>query len=121
MMRIITATFLLLTIYGVANAAPFCLTKPGMTPLCIYHEAQQCDEQARVEAGVCTNNPEELPLEAGIYPFCVVTSQLVSECIYVDRDTCVEASLARGNSVCIRNDRRAIDEDQNNYDPGKRF
>ncbi len=104
-----------------ASAAPFCLIKPGMSPLCIYHDAALCDQQARIEAGVCVNNEDELPLEAGVYPFCVVTSQLASECIYVDRDTCVQASLTRGNSVCIRNDRRAVDSDQNNYDPNKNF
>lgn len=108
-------------IASVTFAAPFCIIKPGMSPLCIYHDAALCDQQARVEAGVCINNEDELPLQAGVYPFCVVTSQLAAECIYVDRDTCVQASLARGNSVCIRNDRRAVDSDLNNFDPNKNF
>jgi hypothetical protein len=80
-----------------AMAAPFCITSQVLPPLCIYDDAQQCDQAAARQGAACSANPAELRLTPGPGRFCVVTSSRISVCAYADRQNCArDAVLQHG-------------------------
>jgi hypothetical protein len=82
-----------------AAGAPFCLQSQSLPPQCIYVDAGQCQQEAFRQGGVCSANPDQLKLQAGIGQYCLVTSTLASQCIYPDRSSCT-AEAIRQHGAC---------------------
>jgi hypothetical protein len=84
---------------GPAFAAPFCIENQSMPPQCNYYDASECQYDAVRQGGVCSANPGELTLQAGIGQYCVTTSYGASACVYPDRGSCM-AEAARQHAAC---------------------
>jgi hypothetical protein len=80
-------------------AAPFCLTSEALTPICIYYDANSCQQEANRQGATCSVNSAELHLATNVGQFCLVTSAGASECIYSDRITCANDAV-RQHGVC---------------------
>ncbi|WP_428484018.1 hypothetical protein [Rhodopila sp.] len=83
-----------------AAAAPFCISNQVIAPLCIYYDAQECQQEANRQGAECSANPTELRLTRGVGQYCVVTSGQVSVCAYADNRTCA-LDAARQHGACV--------------------
>jgi hypothetical protein len=99
-----------------AQAAPFCLGGLGIQPQCIYYEVTQCIKATEPPNTSCKVSPDATLSYFGGGNYCVVTSELMAQCLYADRDQC-SSEAARANGLCI--DRRSMDDDRDpyRYDP----
>jgi hypothetical protein len=80
-----------------ALAAPYCIQNQSLPPQCIYNDPGQCQADANKQGGVCSANPQQVTLNAGIGQYCLVTGTGVSRCVYPDRSTCLsDATRERG-------------------------
>ena len=57
----------------------------GLPPQCIYFDAASCDKRATQLGAYCSVNGNEVHVSAAIGHYCLLTSSLVSSCIYVDQ------------------------------------
>lgn len=101
-----------------AFAGNFCLGGSGMTPLCIYDDIRTCEQSTEPPNTSCFLNPEAYLQYSGSSDYCVVTSTLVAQCLYVDRSQCSEEA-ARTGALCVDNKRQPEDNETNPfyYDP----
>ncbi len=70
---------------------------------CIYYDASQCQKDSQKQGGYCTANPDELRTPVGYGQYCMVTSQQVSLCVYLNRESCT-AEATRQHGACYRNE-----------------
>jgi hypothetical protein len=82
-----------------AQAAPFCIESQGLSPQCIYYDADNCRREANRQGAICSANKDEVRLTTNVGQYCLVTSQQVSLCIYSDRGTC-SADTERQHGTC---------------------
>ncbi len=76
---------LLLAVPLPAVAAPFCVETEALPPQCIYFDAASCGKRAAQLGATCSVNGNEVHVSAAVGHYCLLTSSLVSSCIYVDR------------------------------------
>jgi len=110
------AAILLAIFMRSAMAAPFCLGGIGMPPQCIYDDVQVCRRAVNAPDLTCVINPDAIFTYFGSSRYCAVGSDLVAQCLYVDRNECNNAR-ASGASICFD---RAIVTDPSNpfrFDP----
>jgi hypothetical protein len=85
---------------GAAMAAPFCLRNQSMMePLCIYYDANSCQQESVKQGGDCSINREEVKVRGGFGQYCLVTSSMAVQCFYPDRESCM-ADARRQNAAC---------------------
>ena len=89
---------LLAGIASPALAAPFCIENQALPPQCNYYDAAQCETEAARQGGVCSANPQQMPLQAGVGQYCVAISGGASSCVYSDRGTCMAAARQLGGA-----------------------
>ena len=68
-----------------AVAAPFCVYSEALPPQCIYFDAASCAKRATQLGAYCSVNGNEVQLSTALGHYCLLTSGLVSSCVYVDR------------------------------------
>jgi hypothetical protein len=83
-----------------ALAAPFCVETQAVPPQCIYFDANSCNQRAGQLQGICSANPNEVHVIAGLGHYCLLTSG-VSMCIFTDRANC-EREARRQRGACAR-------------------
>lgn len=84
-----------------ALGAPFCLQTQAVPPQCMYYDANECAQDAQKQGGLCTPNPAEVKVSAGIGHYCLMTSSGASSCIYADIQNC-EADAQRQQAACVQ-------------------
>ena len=78
-----SVALLLLAMPLPAVAAPFCVESESLPPQCIYFDAASCGKRAAQLGATCSVNGNEVHVSAAIGHYCLLTSSLVSSCIYV--------------------------------------
>lgn len=97
------------------HAGSFCLGGPGVAPQCIYDDINTCKKNADPPNTNCFVNGSSDLNQQGNAPYCLVTSQRIAECIYVDRGQCnMEAS--RKGGICRDNTGNDSEENPYRYD-----
>jgi hypothetical protein len=90
-----------------ASAAPFCLSSPAIPPQCMYYDADLCSKDSAKQGGYCVPNPAELHAGVGSGQYCMVTSQGVTECNFLDRVSCATEAL-RQHGACFHDEQRTV-------------
>lgn len=96
-------------------AGSFCLGGQGVAPQCLYDDIETCNKNANPPNTNCFVNSEATLNQQGNSPYCVVTSQLIAECIYVDRSQCNDEAARKGG-ICRDNTGNDTEENPYRYD-----
>jgi hypothetical protein len=100
MIKIVTAAVMLIVSPVAGFAAPFCLTIPGGTPMCMYYDGASCSKDANRQNGYCAPNPSEVRVKSSrVGSYCLVMPSGYSSCGYADGDTCGRDAIAQ-KGVC---------------------
>lgn len=109
-LTIFVCTFL--AIISSAEAAKFCVAGAGLSPQCIYDDAQVCMRAADPPNTSCSVNPDAALSYSGNNRYCTVSSNQAVLCIYTDRNQCNDEA-SRRREICI--DRIGMNEKNNPY------
>jgi hypothetical protein len=102
MIKIITATAILLTSSIGAIAAPFCLVIPNGTPQCIYVDGASCSADAIRQNGSCQVNPAEIRLPTNrVGEYCLIMPNGSSRCGYADGNVCSRDALQQKGACSL--------------------
>lgn len=110
--------FLLALLFGVlvcgtsAQAGTFCITGPGLPPQCDYDDVKNCLQSAQSPSSYCQVNPEADLMYYGPLKYCIVQSDRLAQCLYIDRKEC-NAVAAQQGAVCF--DRALLNDDINPF------
>jgi hypothetical protein len=109
---VVVAVLVFLASYSTVSAAQFCVSGAGISPQCLYDDADTCIKSADPPNTYCSVNPDAVLNYSGNSRYCAVSSNQAVECIYIDRNQCnQEAQRRRG--VCI--DRVGMNDKHNPY------
>jgi hypothetical protein len=97
-----------------AVAAPFCVQTMAVPPQCIFFDAASCQQRATQMGGTCTANPDEIQVQAEQGRYCVVTSEHVASCMYVDENSC-DTEAKHAHAVCVEAQNRPEAPDVDPY------
>lgn len=96
MSKLTTLAAALIALPASAFAAPFCLTVPNGTPICIYWDGASCAQDAVRQNGSCDVNPAEMRLPASrVGEYCLVMPNGATRCGYADGNVCSRDALAQ--------------------------
>lgn len=98
------------------QAAPFCVQVQGIPPECIYDDAVQCRKRAAELGGLCAPNAAEITIPAGTGRYCIVDSNRIVQCNYVDRTSCNNDAV-RGGGACMEAPNQGVQPDPYRQDP----
>jgi len=91
-----------------AAAAPLCIRSTEIPMQCIYEDPALCEHEARRIGGECAINPlnpalgheASAPVQPGVSPYCMITSNMAISCAYPDHTTC-EQDAERHQGACV--------------------
>jgi hypothetical protein len=89
-----------------AFAAPFCLTSLAIPPQCLYYDVTLCNRDSAKQGGNCVPNPAEQHAGVGSGQYCMMTSQGVTLCNFLNRESCA-AEAVRQHGACYHDEQRA--------------
>lgn len=102
MIKITTLAAALLAVPIAAMAAPFCLTIPGGTPMCIYIDGAQCAADAQRQNGYCDVNPDSVQKPVSrVGDYCLIMPDGSTRCGYADPAVCSRDALLN-KGVCSK-------------------
>jgi hypothetical protein len=117
MIKIVTATAMLLASPIGAIAAPYCLVLPNGTPLCQYVDGTTCSADAVRQNGTCQVNPAEVRVPASrVGEYCVIMQNGASVCGYADGVVCTHDAL-RQKGACQLSAGSPPQQLPNDYNP----
>lgn len=106
---------------SLAHAATFCLRQQGGQPQCLYDDAAECRRRAAQINGLCTVNPDMIPILPTNGKICLVSSGLAVSCVYIDRGSCEKEAQRRKDSVCVDSTQQGVQTDPHRENPARQY
>jgi hypothetical protein len=75
----------------------------GSVPTLGSDDAASCAKRATQLGAYCSVNGNEVQLSTGIGHYCLLTSGLVSSCVYVDEANCTRDARQQGGA-CVKSE-----------------
>jgi hypothetical protein len=95
-----------------AQAGTFCIVGPGLPAQCEYDDVRNCLQSAQPPTTFCQINPDAVLMYHGPLKYCIVQSDRLAQCLYIDRKEC-NAIAAQQGAVCF--DRMLLNDDINPF------
>jgi hypothetical protein len=104
-----------------AQAATFCLRQQGGQPQCLYDDAAECRRRAGQINGLCTVNPDIMPVLPTNGKICLITSGLAVSCLYIDRGSCEKEAQRKKDAVCVDSTQQGVQTDPHRENPARQY